>query len=269
MPVDVKDFESEVLKKSLETPVVVDFWAEWCAPCRILGSVLESLAEQANGDWVLAKLNTEEHPEIAGRYNVRGIPAVKMFVDGEVTNEFTGALPEFQVKSWLQQSLPSKLRRQIELADSLLAGGRQEEARRTLENVVREEPDNERARALLAHLLVFEDPRRAEELVSPIEVGDQVELAEAVRTVARLARFADDGGTLPEGEAGKLYSQAMGELLHQDFENALQHFIEVIRQDRYYDDDGSRKACIAIFKLLGEGHETTQKHRRDFSRALY
>jgi len=107
MQIDVSDaeFGKKVLKKSEEIPVVVDFWAPWCSPCLLLSPVLERLAEENEGKFVLAKIDVSDNKENATKYGVLGIPAVKMFKNGEVVAEFTGALPENEVKQWLEENL--------------------------------------------------------------------------------------------------------------------------------------------------------------------
>jgi putative thioredoxin len=269
MEYNVSDFEKDVIERSYSVPVLVDFWADWCGPCKILGPILERLAAQGDGTWALAKVDTEQHTDVANKYNVQGIPNVKLFVDGAVVNEFVGALPEYQVQRWLEASIPSKQRKKIAQAEAFLAAGNPEPARVLLAEVVSLEPGNIDARILMARSLVFTDPAQAAATIGNMDEPKHADILNAIRVVAQLQTFAHDPGKLPDGTVRQLYLSAIQQLAARDFDGAVVQFIEVIRENRSYDDDGSRKACIAIFKLLGEEHPVTQRHRRDFSSALY
>ncbi len=266
---EVDSFESDVLKRSASVPVVVDFWAAWCGPCKVLGPILERLEHQSEGEWQLAKVDVDAHQDIAARYGVSGIPAVKMFVDGNVVGEFTGALPEQMVTQWLRRFLPAKFAKEAARAEELIGEGEQEKARTMLQSILDEDPSNVHARALLATTLLRSDAEKATSLVADIEEDSSDFLTvEMIRTIAALKEKHDHPESLPVDDAKERYRDAIDHLFAQRYDDALDAFIDVIRANRYYDDDGSRKAVIAIFRLLGDDHESTRSHRRDFGSAL-
>ena len=268
MRYDVEDFKVEVLERSNEIPVLVDFWADWCAPCKILGPVLERLAEESDGKWVLAKVDTEKYQDLAAQYGVRGIPNVKLFVDGGVAAEFVGALPEAIARQWLRKNIPSRFRKDLERAGHLLTLNQIEEAQKILQMIVESEPDDHEACVMLAETYLYSDQGKAVGLVRGIAADSRYfEAAESVRTIAGLLQKRQE--ELPENPVKPVYLSAINDLRLGNPDAALRKFIDVIRTDRYYDDDGSRKACIAIFRMLGEEHETTKKYRKEFSGALY
>jgi putative thioredoxin len=267
---DTDNFENDVIERSYKIPVLVDFWAEWCGPCRVLGPVLEKLAEEYKDSWALVKLNTDKHPELSARYGIRSIPNVKLFVDGKVANGFIGALPENIVKGWLSKALPSKFHNQIKNAERLLNEERIVEAQKILEEVVGAEENNDLAITLLARTYVFLDPHKALEIVDRIgTTSEYSDIAEAIKTFGEMFLYLEDSESLKEGAVRERYLSAIKSLRSQNFGDALDSFIDVIRKDRYYDNDGSRKACIAIFRLLGEDHEITKKYRPVFASVLY
>src|SRR3954451_2905801 len=163
MVIDVteEDFEQEVLERSKTVPVVVDFWAEWCGPCRRLGPVLEKEADKREGEVVLAKLDTDANPNLSRAFGIQGIPAVKAFKDGRVVDEFTGALPAPQVQSFFDKLVPSE-------ADRLAAGGDEAPLRKALER----EPGRADAAVPLARLMIERDDREGARAVLTAVVGD-------------------------------------------------------------------------------------------------
>ncbi len=266
MDYEMKDFNKDVLERSHVIPVLVDFWAEWCGPCRTLGPILERLANKYNDRFALVKLNTDEDKEIAAQYGVRGIPNVKLFIKGEVADEFTGALPEHSVEQWINKVIPGKYTEEIEKAREFLNQGADEKAASLLEKLTKKEPDNTTIKVLLARSILFKDYEKAQKLVMESEVDvENAELIDSIKTFSHLFSLNNLNGS----DAAAEYTSAISELRNKNFDAALEKFIEVIKTDRTLDDDGARKACIAIFKYLGEENEITLRHRRDFGSALY
>jgi putative thioredoxin len=267
---DTDDFEKDVIERSYKIPVLVDFWAEWCGPCRVLGPILEKLAEENNDSWALVKLNSDKYPELSARYGIRSIPNVKLFVDGKVVDGFIGALPENMVRGWLIKALPSKFHNQVKNAERLVDEGRIVEAQKILEEVVSAEENNDLAITLLARTSVFSDPSRALEIVDRIgPTSEYSDIAEAIKTFGEMFLYLEDSTPLKEGAGRERYLSAIKSLRSQNFGDALDSFIDVIRKDRYYDNDGSRKACVAIFRFLGEDHGVTKEYRQVFASVLY
>jgi len=269
MSAEIQSFEEDVLEKSRTTPVVVDFWAPWCGPCRVLGPVLEKLAQEQNGRWELVKVNTDEHPELSVRYGVRGIPAVKLFIDGRVADEFTGALPEHAVRSWLDTVIPSESGQSLVEASTRFSRGDQAAARPLLERVLVSDPENAIARVLLAATNVWDEPKSSAASVDGTEITDPtlLQVADSVRDVATALQW--DADDLPEGRGREKFAEAVAALRDRDFDTAIERIIDVLLTDRLYGDDRARRLGVAIFTLLGEEHEVSTRHRRNFDMALY
>ncbi|MBN2009167.1 tetratricopeptide repeat protein [candidate division KSB1 bacterium] len=263
------DFQRDVIDESFKQPIVADFWAAWCAPCRMLGPVLERLDAGAAGRWKLVKVNTEENPQVAATYQIRSIPAVKMFSEGKVVAEFVGALPEPSIRRWLDQNLPTEAKKAVDEAQQLLAQGDDDKAKKILKYAIDQDNSNQDARILLA-LLVFEDePQPAIELVGDVDESHKMfDKVDAMRTLARFHQ----AGAVPDSNDGKAwdaYVNGIAAFKEKDYDKALEQWIDAIIYDRAIDDDGPRRACVSLFKLLGNEHSITQKYHRQFTSALY
>jgi putative thioredoxin len=270
MKYDTENFQKDVIERSYSIPVLVDFWAEWCGPCKVLGPILEKIVKKNKDRFSLVKLNTEDFPNVAAEYGISSIPNVKLFINGEIADEFIGALPEANIENWLQKVLPSKHQKKLKKAKDLFTQGDSQKALKILEDIIAEEPENEEAAVLWAQNKVFSDTDRAILLVKGVQVNSNFyQSAEAILTLGRLLKNLSRIDGFPEGQVKEKYLKATRNLHEKKYEEALQDFIEVMELDRSYDDDGARKACIAIFKYLREENPVTRKYRPKFSRVLY
>jgi putative thioredoxin len=268
------DFETAVLKRSETTPVVVDFWAPWCGPCRALGPLLERLAAEHQGAFILAKVNVDEAPAVSQAFGIQSIPAVKGFRDGMLVGEFVGAQPEATVRKLLELVLPTA-------ADGLVARAATlapEAAEAALREALELEPRHARALLELARIVAArgDTPGALQllERVSPPSplVGESERLAAELRMrtdgggdqAALRARIAADPNDLAARlDLGRTLA-ALGK--HED---ALAELLDVVRRDRHFADDGARKAMVDLFAVLGPDHPLTERYRNELAKALF
>jgi len=278
--IDESTFETEVLERSREVPVVVDFWAPWCGPCRTLGPILEELAAGAEGRWVLAKINSDEAPGLAQAYDIRGIPAVKAFVDGRVAAEFTGALPKREVEAFLDRIVPRESDRLARKALEAARRGDREGERAAWEEVLATEPRHGLALLQRARLRLGDGDvaaARADLEAVPEESGLHSEAQSLLRLAGWAERVAERGGSEavreraaanPENIAAR-YDFGCALAVSGNLEGALAEFLEVVRRDRSHEDDGGRKGMLAVFALLGDQHPVTKEYRDKLSAELF
>jgi putative thioredoxin len=272
-------FEREVVQASHEVPVLVDFWAPWCAPCRVLKPILEKLAAEYRGRFLLAKVNSDEHPELSARFGVRGIPNVKAFVDGKLADEFVGALPESGVREFIERLIPTpgeKLRR---AARALLTQGDFDEAERHLRSALELEPANQAVRLDLVELLLAKNSHaEADDIFASIPERERDERAERLYSVLSLWKKSQQLPALEELQA-KLVANpddlpirlALGERLVADgrFEPALAALLEVVRKDRGALRTSARKLMVQVFNLAEDQADLVGEYRKLLAGALY
>jgi putative thioredoxin len=274
---DISDaeFDSAVIDRSHSVPVVVDFWAEWCGPCRQLGPMLERLAVEADGAWELVKLNIDHNPRVATQYRVQSIPAVKGFRDGNLVAEFLGAVPESQVRSFLTRLLPSEADRLVREGAEMEASGYVATAEDRYRDALAQDPNHAKAIVGLARVLAGRDAideamsllgrRPADPDVQKLraeitlkQAGGRSDLAELESRVQ-----SDPKDAAAQYELGRSLAAA------GDYEPALEHLLETVKLDRTLDDDGARKAMLDIFALLGDDDSRTQQYRRLLGAVLF
>jgi putative thioredoxin len=255
------DFADRVLEESKRRPVVVDFWADWCAPCRQLGPVLERLAEEKGGEFLLAKLDVDANPYTAGQFGVRSIPLVVAFAEGRPVDQFLGAMPERTVRTFVERLLPSSGDRAAVEAERLERAGRMDEAEDEYRRVLGEEPDNRAARMGLARVQAFRgQAEEARETVAPLLPDPEAE-----RLLAALR--VDEWSSL-DGEAGDPLVAAKRAAVEGRWREALDGLVTVVRDDPDRRDE-ARAALLDLFAVLGEDEPLVREYRPKLASALY
>jgi putative thioredoxin len=279
--VDVSDqaFDVTVIQESYKRIVIVDFWAPWCGPCKTLTPLLERLADQYEGKFLLARVDSDENPDLAKKYQVRGIPNLKAIDCGEIINEFSGAAPEAQLRQFIDQCIPSDAEKLHRAARKLMELEDWHAAKKQLSEAQIIEPDNDEIRisqieAAIAlqqidqaneHLMnikpVYKLEDRVKGLISKLELMEHSKNAPSEKDLRGLIeqnpRDLDIRLTL---------SKTL--LAEENYQDALDVLLDVVKIDRNYKDDIGRKKIIEVFNLIGHDHVLTKKYRKTLAALL-
>ncbi len=275
--VNAQNFRQEVIERSLKTPVVVDFWAAWCGPCKELGPLLEAAAREGNGSFILAKVDVDKNPELAQAFQVQGIPTVLAVVDGRVVDGFSGALPPAELKRFLELVIPPAGPTPLEEARLLVADGHRAEAIEVLRGHLRSEPEDQPVRIELASILIDEgklaDAKKLWERVD--EAARETDAGKALATKLRYAENAGDLAALqaaadaaPEDPAARI---KLGKALAaaQRYEDGLAQLLAAVELDPEFEKGAARKAMLEVFDMLGADHPLSNDYRYRLSLLLF
>jgi putative thioredoxin len=277
-------FMKDVIEESKRQPVLIDFWAPWCGPCKQLTPILEKVVKGAKGKVKLVKMNIDDHPAIPGQMGIQSIPAVIAFVNGQPADGFMGALPEGQVNAFIERltkgAVAGDTKDLLAAADAALAEGQVQEAAQVYAELAEEDPSNIAALAGLARCyLAAGDAAKAKETIAKVPEAKRNDAAvAAARAALEVAEQASAVGPADELErkvaANPLDHQARFDLAvalnaGNKRQQAVDHLIEIVRRDRKWNEDGARKQLVQFFEAWGPTDEATVAGRRKLSSILF
>ncbi len=278
--VGIEDFQNLVLENSMKQPVLVDFWADWCAPCKQIMPILAKLVEEYGGKFHLAKINADEQQELAGHLGVRSLPTMKLIVNGQIAGEKVGAVPEAEIRAMLDAHIVSESDQMMQAAMVAYQQGQTDQALEIMNQALAKDPENGALKVEIAKLVHAQgDSQSATALLdslseedakldAAIQLKTEIEMAE---TLAGLPEIADIESRLQKDpkDLEALLARSQHQSAQGDYESAMQSLLTIMQTDRSFEDDAGRLGLLKLFDLLGGEHPLVQQYRRKLFTLLH
>ncbi|HEX7433023.1 MAG TPA: tetratricopeptide repeat protein [Anaerolineaceae bacterium] len=269
--VSEEDFELEVINYSQNTPVVVDFWASWCVPCKVLSPMLEKLTNEAQGTFRLAKIDVDENPKLASRFGVRNIPAIKAFNQGMVISEFNGALPEPRVRDFIRNLAPSPSELSLEKGMTLLKLHQWVSAESAFRKLLETAPAHPGGLLGLAKSLLGQGASSEAALIlRNFPASHEFNIAEMLRPLTE-ALVLSEKGAIPNSEEPleAAYKNSIRLASRGNILAALDGLLDILRQNKRFHDGGARLVILGLLELLGDDDPQTRQYRSELASILF
>jgi putative thioredoxin len=271
--VTAEDFNTLVIENSFKQPVLVDFWAEWCQPCQALIPVLTKLVEDYKGAFILAKVNSDEQGELAAQAGVRSLPTVKLFIDGQIVDEFMGALPEAEVRKFLNKHIQSESDKIFSAAVIAYQEGHKQDALDMMNKALADDPQNARLKINIAKMVANDgDYESASALIETLndEDKDQPEVREMMAQIKLAMKLKEAGDPAEIEQRLKDNPEDLDAMLQMsnyltaagEFEEAIKILLDIMMKDRSFNDDAGRKGLLEVFDILGSDNPLVKTYRR-------
>jgi putative thioredoxin len=278
--VGMQNFQNLVLEKSINKPVLVDFWADWCQPCQTIMPMLAKLAEEYGGKFELVKVNADQEQELAAHFGIKSLPTMKLFYQGKIVDEKLGAVPESEIRAMLDKHIVSESDQFMQAAMMAYQQGHTEQALEMLNTALAKDPDNAELKVTIAQLVNAQgDSASATALLDSLDAEDsKLDTAIKLRAEIKLTEQLADLPALEDIEQRLAQNPLDLEALlqksrhltaHGDVDNAMECLLTIIRTDRGFEDDIGRISLLELFDLLGGEHPSVQAYRRKLFTLLH
>lgn len=264
------NFEYEVLTYSHNIPVVVDFWAEWCIPCKMLDPILQKITKDSGGEFRLAKVNVDENQNLALRYNVRGIPAVKAFREGTVVAEFSGVQSEIKIREFLRDIIPSHLDLNLEKANSLLKAEQWKSSHETFRQILSVQPGHPNALlGLTKSLLAQGRGTEARDILNTFPFSREFSSAEILKPLAKALTRNTKQHDISSDPVEAMYNHALRLITLGNLPAAMDGILEVLKKDKNYRGGEPKQVILGLFEILGSQNPTTRQYQTELASVLF